>query len=108
MSEETRQRFYDQAEIVNSSNLQADKVQVVKKERRVYKKRPLSGYKIFCNERRLQLKKLQPHFSKDQVACQLANMWMNLDPVFKSNYEKLAKGQLENYQLTVREMGPWP
>lgn len=94
MDDDIRQRFYDAADDINSSNSQVGKA---KKKIRVYKKRPVSAFKIYCKDLRHGLKRSHPQFSKNQIACILSNMWVNADRVTKLKYEQLSRRQFERY-----------
>ena len=69
------------------------------KDKNTEKKKPLTGYLIFCKEQRPILKEENPDLKPREIVTMLGNLWKKKDQNFKDSYNVRSTYKLKNTKI---------
>lgn len=69
-------------------------------------KRPCSGYILFCNDHRDELKKKKPDLKFNEVSSYLSEMWRDASDKVRTKYNELSEKDRERYHNEMKDYVP--
>jgi len=65
---------------------------------KTHPKRPMSGYMLFCQEFRKEIKEKEPNLSLTEVSVKAGHKWKQLSDAEKKKFQDQAASNLENWK----------